>query len=67
MHAEMMMILMLSLIVAQAILLIWRTKHPRSYQVGAVMLHILYYVLNLGSSGFLSKFERIAFVDDHLE
>ncbi|XP_067948148.1 E3 ubiquitin ligase Rnf121-like isoform X1 [Watersipora subatra] len=32
MHAEMMMILMISLIVAQAVLLIWRTKHNRSYQ-----------------------------------
>jgi len=33
MHAEMMMILMVSLVVAQALLLLWRTKHARSYQV----------------------------------
>ena len=33
MHAEMMMILLVTLIAAQALLLLWKTKHLRSYQV----------------------------------
>ena len=33
MHAEMMLILMGTLIVAQALLLFWKSRHLRSYQV----------------------------------